>query len=273
MTIVSASPGTGILDVARVDRRSVVRRAYATSPLRLLTPRNHGEAAWIYASSYGGGLVGGDALRLRISVAAGAAAFVSSQASTKVYRSHDHCSSLLDATVASGGQLVLWPDPVVCYAGSTFRQVQRVELAADAALVLVDSMTSGRRASGERWQFVEYANRLSVTRDGGLVLFDSTRLSSSDGDLAERMGRFDVMSSVAIVGTRYRSEIASVAGSIAARPLERQADLLVSAAPFGDAGCLVRVLGRSIEHVSSVVRGYLSFLSGALGDDPWARKW
>jgi len=270
---VTARPGTGILDVARVDRRSVVRRAYATSPLRLLTPRNHGDAAWVYASSYGGGLVGGDALRLQISIAAGAVAFVSSQASTKVYRSHDHCSSHLDATVASGGHLVLWPDPVVCYAGSTFRQVQRVELAADAALVLVDTMTSGRRASGERWQFVEYANQLSVTCDDRPILFDSTRLSGSEGDLAGRMGRFDVMSSVALVGTRYRPEIASIAASIAARPIERQADLLVSAAPVGDAGCLVRVLGRSIEPVSAAVRAYLSFLSRALGDDPWARKW
>ena len=60
------SPGTGLLDVVRVDRRSVVRRAYATSPLRLLTPKNHGSAAWVYASSYGGGLVGGDDLRLTV---------------------------------------------------------------------------------------------------------------------------------------------------------------------------------------------------------------
>ena len=56
----SARPGTGFLDVARVERRSVVRRAFATSPLRLLTPKNHGSAAWVYASSYGGGLLGGD---------------------------------------------------------------------------------------------------------------------------------------------------------------------------------------------------------------------
>lgn len=269
----SPSPGTGILDVARVDRRSVVRRAYATSPLRLLTPRNHGDAAWVYASSYGGGLVGGDALRLQISIAAGATAFVSSQASTKVYRSHDHCSSLLDATVASGGHLVLWPDPVVCYAGSTFRQVQRVALAADAALVLVDTMTSGRRASGERWQFVEYANRLSVSYDGRSVLFDATRLSASDGDLGARMGRFDVLSSVTIIGARFQTEARAIVASVAAQPIERRADGLISASPIGDVGCLLRVVGQSIEQVGGVIRRYLCFLPRALGDDPWARKW
>ena len=121
------APGTGLLDVVRVDRRSVVRRAYATSPLRLLTPKNHGTAAWVYTSSYGGGLVGGDDLRLTVKVGREASVFLSSQASTKVYRSQARASLRLDAEVAAGGQLIVWPDPVVCFAGSTYRQEQRVD--------------------------------------------------------------------------------------------------------------------------------------------------
>ena len=272
-TIVSAGPGTGILDIARVDRRSVVRRAFATSPLRWLTPRNHGPAAWVYASSYGGGLVGGDTLRVTVNVGAGASAFVSSQASTKIYRSFDRTSADLTATVSAGGHLVLWPDPVVCYAGSAFRQAQCVDLNGDASLILVDTMTSGRRASGERWQLVEYANRITVRQDGRVVLFDSTRLSGIEGNLAARMGRFDVLSSVAIIGSRFRENVRAIVETIAACPVERRADLLLSAAPLGHSGCLLRVIGRSTEQVAGVVRGYLSFLSCVLGDDPWARKW
>ena len=89
----SAAPGTGLLDVVRVARRSTVRRAYATSPLRFLTPGNHGRAAWVYAASYRGGLLGGDALRLTVRVGSDASAFVSTQASTKVYRSNDSTSA------------------------------------------------------------------------------------------------------------------------------------------------------------------------------------
>jgi urease accessory protein len=272
-TIVNAAPGMGILDVARVDRRSVVRRAYATSPLRWLTPRNHGPAAWVYASSYGGGLVGGDALRLTISIGAGASAFVSSQASTKIYRSRDRSTIELEAMVSDGGHLVLWPDPVVCYAGSTFRQSQCVELRDDASLILVDTMTSGRRAAGERWQFVEYTNRITVRQDGRVVVFDSTRLSAVEGDLAARMGRFDVLCSVVMAGRRFREHLQAITDSIGSRPIERRADLLLSAAPLGDTGCLLRVVGRSPEQVTGVVRSCLFFLSHLLGDDPWTRKW
>ena len=269
----SARPGTGVLDVTRVDHRSLVLRAYATSPLRLLLPRNHGAAAWVYVSSYGGGLVGGDQVSLSLRVGPDAAAFVSSQASTKIYRSHAPASMHLDATVAAGGQLVLWPDPIVCFAGSTFRQRQRIELADGAGLVLVDALSSGRRASGERWRFDEYSSELSIVCDGRLVLRDALRLAAADGDIAVRMGRFDVIASVAIAGSKWTAASERTLAAVAAQPVERQADILVAAAPIKDAGCLLRVAGRSIEQVSGVVRRYLSFVPSFLTDDPWARKW
>src|SRR5687768_3060300 len=54
--------GDARLGFERVGNRTVVRTALAHSPLRLLTPRNHGHAAWVYTSSLGGGLVDGDHL-------------------------------------------------------------------------------------------------------------------------------------------------------------------------------------------------------------------
>src|SRR5262245_60409912 len=72
--IASAGPGRAFLAVTRRDRRSVVTRAFARSPLRLLTPANHGHAAWVYTSSYGGGLVDGDRLAVDVEVKPGAAA-------------------------------------------------------------------------------------------------------------------------------------------------------------------------------------------------------
>ena len=269
----SARPGTGFLDVARVERRSVVRRAFATSPLRLLTPRNHGSAAWVYASSYGGGLVGGDDLHLTVRVGSGASVFLSSQASTKVYRSNARASLRLDAAVEAGGQLIVWPDPVVCFADSALRQEQRVTLAAGAGLVLVDTMSSGRRASGERWQFLEYAASLQVVHDGRPILHDATRLSRDEGSLAARMGRFDVLSTVVIAGARWGEAIEQVLAAVNDREVERRADLLVAASRLKEHGCLLRIAGRSSEQVAAVVRGYLSCVSALLRDDPWARKW
>jgi urease accessory protein len=272
--LVQARPGRGEIAIARVARgRSVVTRAYATSPVRLLTPTNHGHAAWVYASSYGGGLVDGDQVAMDIDIGAGATGYVSTQASTKVYRSFRGTEATLEARVGDAGLLVLAPDPVVCYAGSRYRQVQRVHVHAHGGLVLVDWVTSGRRMAGERWRFDEYSAQTEVRVGDALALYDTLALHASHGDLAARMGRFDVLALVVLAGTAVASITSDVLRAVQARPLRRRADLLVSAAPLRAPGCAVRLAGRSVEDVGSAVSELLAAIPERLGDDPWSRKW
>src|SRR5882757_9593932 len=96
---IPSGTGRARIGVIRSGSRSVVSHAYATSPLRLLTPLNHGHAAWIYTSSFGGGLVNGDRIAMDIDVGRGAAAFISTQASTKIYRSPGGTSAEMHARV------------------------------------------------------------------------------------------------------------------------------------------------------------------------------
>src|SRR5438046_2465731 len=107
-------PGTahGRLSFERAGVTTVLRDAYAESPLRLLTPRNHGEAAWVYTSTLGGGFVDGDRVRLRISVGGGARAFVSTQGATRIYRSPRGCENETLAEVAAGAALRAQVDAV-----------------------------------------------------------------------------------------------------------------------------------------------------------------
>ncbi len=269
----SARPGVGYLEVIRGPARNVVSRAVAESPLRLLTPANHGHAAWIYTSTYGGGLVDGDAISLQVSVGRRACALLSTQASTKIYRSPHGTRVEMHARVDADGLLVVVPDPVVCFAASRYRQLQHVELASGSGLVLVDWMSSGRRASGERWAFEEYVSRTVVRHDGRLVLHDATALRAVDGDLPARIGRFDVLALVVLAGAVTQNDAAAIASHVNHQPIERNADELISASALATAGCVVRVAGRSIEQVGRRIRELLRFVPALLGDDPWARKW
>ncbi len=266
-------PGRGELEVIRDSERSVVSRALATSPLRLLTPANHGHASWIYTSTYGGGLVDGDAMSLNVTIGAGACAFLSTQASTKVYRSPRGTNVEMSADVRDDGLLIVVPDPVVCFAASRYRQVQRVHLASRAGLVLVDWVTSGRRASGERWVFDDYTSRTIVRHSGRLVLHDAVALRAADGNLATRIGRFDVLALLVIAGVSLQREAAALGSHINGEPLTRRAELLLSAAAMGETGCVIRIAGRSVEQVGARLRQLLGFVPALLGDDPWSRKW
>src|SRR5207247_8299858 len=94
------APGTGILEFTRVRERTVLTRAFASSPLKVLNPGHAGSSAWAYLASYGGGLVGGDTVQVEVAVGRGAAALLATQASTKVYRSPLGASQHVRAHVA-----------------------------------------------------------------------------------------------------------------------------------------------------------------------------
>jgi urease accessory protein len=269
----SIAPGRARIGVIRSGSRSVVSRAFATSPLRLLTPANHGRAAWIYTSSFGGGLVDGDRIAMEIDVGRGAAAFISTQASTKVYRSPGGTSAAMHARVAADGLLVVAPDPVVCFSGARYRQTQTFELADRAALVLLDWVSSGRHAAGERWAFDEYHGQISVRLDGRLLVHDALALRAADGSLRERLGRFNVLAIAVLAGTTLAAAASSLVAKTSALPLLKRPDQLVAATALGDCGCVVRFAGVSVERVGRTVREFLGFLPELLGDDPWIRKW
>jgi urease accessory protein len=256
-----------------VRGKSVLTSAAAASPLRLLHPKNSGSAAWVYAATYGGGLLGGDAIALAVDVGEGASGLLSTQASTKVYRSDFPASQRLRAHVAEDGLLVLLPDPVTPFAASHYTQEQRIDLAPGASLIAVDWMTAGRVSSGERWQFTSYASRTWLRRDGRVVLHDATLLTPDDGNVSERLGRFNCVAWAVAIGPAVRAAALRLAGSLGDAPAPKRADLLLSAAPLEDDGVLVRIAGTSAQQVGAVLKQHLNFVPSILGDDPWAARW
>src|SRR5215467_2853283 len=266
-------PGAGRLQFERICGRTVLTRAIAASPLRVLNPQSAGPSSWVYLATYGGGLVGGDSLDIEIDTGPGASALVATQASTKVYRSDRGASQRLRARVADDSLLVLLPDPVTAFSGSRYVQQQHLELEKSASLVLVDWLTAGRMASGERWQFDGYTSRTFVRRTGTLLLHDAISLTPGDGSVAGRMNRFNCVATVVVTGPAVRAAAARVAGEIDTAPLARHADLLMSAAPLaGGEGMLVRLAGLSVDQVGGVLRRFLNFVPSLLGDDPWSCK-
>jgi urease accessory protein len=177
------------------------------------------------------------------------------------------------ARIEPGGLLVVAPEPVVCFARSRYRQIQRFDLADRAALVLLDWVSSGRHAAGERWAFDEYHGQIVVRLDGKLLVHDALALRAADGDLAGRLGRFNVLAVAMLIGTALRSVAASLVSRVSGDAVVRRADQLVAASPLGDDGCVLRIAGCSVERVGRTIRELLGFLPEMLGDDPWTRKW
>ena len=268
-----AAAGSAYLTFTRSGTDTVLTRAFATSPAKLIASKGRGSTCWVYAATFGGGLVGGDDIQLRADVTAGARALLTTQASTKVYRSERRARQSLTATVGANALLAVVPDPIVCFANADFAQRQRYDLHPDASLVMVDWMTSGRHASGERWAFSRYESRFDIRRGSQRVFFDGLVLEPSTDAIAARMGRFDVYVTAIVIGPLVAAAAAELISEIAHSPVVRGADIVAAAATLPDGGALLRMAGTSVETIGGMLRRRLRFLSPLVGDDLWSRKW
>jgi urease accessory protein len=252
------------------DGRSDVIRARGAGALRLLTPRAAGNAAWIVTSSLGGGLVDGDDVALDVTVEAGATCVVTTQASTKAYRGTTRQQLVVRAGTGAGVMVV--PDPIVPFAEAAVVSTTRVELAAGASLVLVDVLTAGRVASGERWAAARIDSTLTIVCDGTTRLHDRVVLAPGDGGVDTRMRGFTALATCVVIGPRVAEVAAAIATAIADEPLARDAALVTAVSPLAD-GMIVRIATREIEAATRHARTLLMPACRALGEDPWARKW
>ena len=264
------APGHAALRAELVAGRSAFVERRARSPLRLLCPANAGTAAWAYTSSFGGGLVDGDDVRLGVEVGPGAQALVTTQGSTKVYRGEARQETR--AAVAAGGLLVLLPDPLVAFAGAGVCALVDVDLARDATLVLVDSLEAGRVAAGERWAAGRCALRIRVRAEGRSVLDDGLLLDPAHGSVARRMGPFDGWATVVLLGPGA----AAAASALLAE--ERPPHSLASGAAYLEAvaplegGCLVRIAARSAAVLAERVALASACVADLVGDHPSTRR-
>jgi len=221
-------------------------------------------------------MVAGDRTRLDVTIDAGTRCFLGTQASTKIYRNPSRlpCAYELNATVGENALLILAPDPVQCFAESSYEQRQRFELHASASLLLVDWLSGGRIARGERWSFRRYLSRNEIVRDSKPVLIDASLYDAGDGALEGRFrgGRFNCFATIALLGPQFVTYAKEILDWIAAQPIRPRADLIFAASPLRE-GVLLRLAGVSVEEVGRAIHTRLGFVRDLLKDDPWARKW
>ena len=263
------------LKVESVQGESTVTSSFAASPLKLLAPRSRGKSVWGYLSSFGGGYVTGDQTRLNLNLGKATCCFFGTQASTKIYRNTRlrPCGHTTQAVLGERAVLVFAPDPVQAYAGSTYVQRQEFRLANGAGLALVDWLSAGRVARGERWAFNQFSSRNDVWINDERIFVDSLALSGSS-ELASphRTGRFNCLAILLLAGEPMRAAAASLLSEISTRPVPRRGSLVCSASPVAN-GAILRLAGEHIEEVGRELHRHLVFARELLGDDPWARKW
>ncbi len=128
-----------------------------------------------------GGMAGGDSLVVRVGAGAGTSATVASQAAERIYRALPGAVARVATTlqVGAGAALEWLPQETILFDGSALRRTLEVELAGDAAFLGVESLVFGRTAMDERVRTASLHDRVSIRREGRLVVHDAIRLEGA----------------------------------------------------------------------------------------------
>src|SRR5581483_3801733 len=220
MTPAIPSAGAAALSVDLFAGETAVTALWSANPLKILAPRMRGPSIWAYLASMGGGMVGGDQTSLEVRLSAGARCFLSTQASTKIYRNPHRrpCGHRLTAHLGRDSLFVLAPDPVQSFADSSYAQSQSFHLESGAGLVLLDWFSAGRAARGERWRFHRLWSRNDIFLDDERRFLGSLLLDRAHGplDSPHRLGRFNTVALIALIGAPLAQHAEALLASAAA---------------------------------------------------------
>ncbi|XP_076894563.1 urease accessory protein D-like isoform X1 [Bidens hawaiensis] len=185
---------SGRLVVGRVGGKSTVTRCFSKYPLKFIVPTKAGpssiDTVWIYTLTYGGGIVSGDCISFDLTVEDACTAVLTTQASTKVYKSvASKCSEqVMEARIGNGALLVVIPDPVTCFSTAKYAQNQVFRMTLGSSLLIVDWITSGRHESGEKWDFTLYKSTNHIYMETKPLFLDTVLLENRNAtSIAERM--------------------------------------------------------------------------------------
>ncbi|KAL7596893.1 urease accessory protein D isoform X1 [Lactuca sativa] len=290
---------TGRLVVGRVGGKSTVTRCFSKYPLKFIIPTKAGrseiDAVWIYTLTYGGGIVSGDCISVDLTVEDGCTAVLTTQASTKVYKSVAlKCSEqMMEARIGSDALLVVIPDPVTCFSTARYSQKQIFRMVGDSSLLIVDWITSGRHESGEKWDFGLYKSTNHIYLDTKPMFLDTVLLeNTSVSSIGERMQDYQVIAMVILLGPKLKEiqnqiqedvkkmmseqlRAPSIGGISVSKACNSdrytKPSLIASCSPFGPkgTGVVVRIAATTTESVYRFLHHQLAGMESMLGLCPY----
>ncbi len=195
MSVASLLSDANMAAIASVRARAGVSLAFAAAADSGITRLQHLEEYGGFRAKFprpehgceavtintGGGMLGGDHYRFDVALGPGATALISSQSAERVYRALDE-PTLVDVSLrAAAGATVHWvPQETILFSGAGLTRRIEADIAADATLLIVESMVFGREAHGENVRTGTLRDTWRIRRAGELIYADAVRL---DGDM------------------------------------------------------------------------------------------
>lgn len=174
--------------------------------------RSDAEAVLINTS---GGVTGGDAIEVAVNAGAGTQLSITTQAAERIYRTHDGTTGRVAnrATVGVGARLNWLPQETILFDRARLERSLEIDIAADAQLLLCETLVFGRAAMGEQVQDLYLKDCITVTRENAPLYRDGIRLIGNARNMMARAaigGGFGVVATLVYVAPDAAAKYAPV---------------------------------------------------------------
>jgi urease accessory protein len=215
----------------------------------------------------GGGLAAGDRVEQVFDVGANAGLTVTTQASERVYRSIEQATTTMAvrAEIGPGATLAWLPQDTILFDRARFKRSMAFNMAADARLLVAETVVLGRTLMGERFREGLFEDTWRVRRGGRLAFAENVRLDHAALDRLTEValaGKAHVIMTLVFVAPDAGDRLAAVRTVLSDVPFD-------SAASAWGGLLVVRGLAARTEQVRHLLRALLP----VLGAGPLPRAW
>jgi urease accessory protein len=136
-----------------------------------------------------GGVVGGDALAIGVTVGQAAQAFIATPGAAKWYKANGKVSRQeVTLDVGPGASLEWMPQETIFFDAADVVLRQNIALATDATYIACEILCFGRTASGESFRSGKISQHTSIRRDGKLIWWEQGSLAGGAAMMHSALG-------------------------------------------------------------------------------------
>jgi urease accessory protein len=247
------------MELARVGGKTAISKLRTKAPLlvqkALYPDTGLPGMAHIYLMSSAGGILHGDRMEIDIVAGSKTSSRITTQAATKIYKmDRGYAAQNVAISARDASYLEFIPYQLIPFKSSRFCQQVDVQFEQNSTVVYSETVSAGRTASGENFDFDICLLKMTARDCKGRVLFaDAAKLEPGKEDLERLFGGRTLWSMTYVITPDFESISREVNAAIKARPMLAGCSILPH-----DCGLVIRMLHDSIDrvrHLTDAVAG------------------
>jgi urease accessory protein len=246
--------GLAQMALARIARKTVISSLRTAAPL-LVQKAMYPDSglpgmAYIYLMSSAGGILQGDRTEIDIVAGSGTCSHITTQAATKIYKMDKaYATQNITISAVEPSYLEFVPYQIIPFKYSRFFQQVDLKIGQNSTMVYSETVSAGRTASGENFDFDMCFLKTEARDDKGRLLFaDVARLEPHKEELEQLFDGKTIWSMIYVITPDLDS-------------ITRQIDIVIKDQPIlagsstlpHDCGLLIRILDDSIDKVRHLI--------------------